>query len=434
MAAGPLLIFAIVYALIVTERLDRTAAALLGALAVVFLGYIPAADAFARVDLNVIFLLAGMMITVEVLSQTGLFEWVAVVIAQRARGNGLAILLGLMAATAFLSAFLDNVTTVVLIVPITILITQILEIPATPFLLLEAIGSNIGGTATLIGDPPNILIGSRSGLNFNDFLLNTGPLVIILMATLLLAAYFIFGAALRPSAAARENMMRAEPHRAITQPRRLRRALPVFLLTLAGFAFCHAIHVEPGFVALLGAMITVLVTGSSMRTALEKVEWETIFFLIGLFILIGALEHNGLFQRIGAWMLSISQGNRLTACLALLWMAGLLSAFLGAVPVTIALMPLVQTMIPALTGQEAAAFDLTHPAAQPLWWSLALGACLGGNGTILGTAANVVVTQIAARNHYPVSFTRFMRYGTPITLLSLTISSVYIWLRYFVLT
>jgi Na+/H+ antiporter NhaD/arsenite permease-like protein len=424
-----LAIFAVTYAFIVSERVPPATAAIIGGALVVFLQLIPHEVALESVDLEVVFLLTGMMIVVNILSETGLFEWVAVTIAQRSKGNGIVILAGLTLSTAVLSAFLDNVTTVVLIVPITILITQILDLPVMPFLILEAIFSNIGGTATLVGDPPNILIGAQTHLTFNDFLLNLAPAILILVLLLLVIVVVLLRKHLYVAPEARERIMIAQPEKAITDGRLLSRALPVFFLILLGFVFAHGIGVQPSMVALLGAFVMLVVTKSDMRRQLEKVEWETIFFLIGLFMLVGALEYNGLFEHMGAILADFTGGNMLLATLSVLWAAGVLAAFLSAVPVTIALIPLVSAYIVGMggtPGQHDPAFDM-------LWWALALGACLGGNGTMLGAPANLLVVQIARKNRYHVSFYDFARYGIPVLILSLVLSSFYLYVRYFLL-
>ena len=427
---GALIIFAICYALIAFEKMDRTVAAMLGAAAVVFLGIIPEDAALERVDLNVFFLLVGMMTIVEILSQTGLFEWVAIVIAQKARGNGMLILIGLVTATAVLSAFLDNVTTVVLIIPITILITQILELPTAPFLILEAIFSNIGGTATLIGDPPNILIGSRANLTFLEFLFNLTPVVALVMVLLIPLLFLVFRKMMQVKPEARDRMMIARPELAITDPKRLKRGLPIFLLTIAGFCVSHTINVEPGLVALAGAMLTILVTRSNLRKVFERLEWDTLFFLFGLFILVGSLEHQGLFKVMGTALFNLTEGQMMLGMLAVLWLSGLLSAVLGAVPVVVAMIPLVHTMIDAYFAGSGLSPELEHLIGEPLWWALALGCCFGGIGTILGAAANVVVVQIAKKNNYHISFMHFARYGLPIVLFALLVCSLYLYFRY----
>lgn len=428
-----LIIFVICYALIVTERMDRTAAALLGASAVVIFGLVPYEEVLRRVDLNVVFLLAGMMIVVNVLSHTGLFEWIAVVIAQTARGNGVLILAGLLIATALLSALLDNVTTVVLIAPITILLTQILEVRAAPFLVLEAIFSNIGGAATLVGDPPNILIGSQTHLGFNDFVVHLAPVVLICMVAALAIILPLYRGSMRVSPAARARIMRAQPRLAITDPVRLRRGLIVFAGILAGFVFSHALGVEPGIVALAGGVTMILVCRLDVRETLEKVEWDSIFFLIGLFMLVGALDYHGLFDELGQRLFAGAEGSLPLALLAVLWGSAIASALVGAIPVTMAMIPLLHAMMPAIAatmGMSGEAELFTRHVAEPLWWALALGACLGGNGSIIGAAANVVVVQIAQRNHCRVSFAAFSLYGAPIMVLTLVIASAYLLFRY----
>ncbi len=424
--ATAIIIFLITYALIVTERVERTTAAVIGAVAMIVFGVIPQDEALRAIDLNVIFLLVGMMLVVNVLSETGVFEWVAVWVARATRGNAIFILLGVVTATGFLSAFLDNVTTVVLIAPVTILITQILNVPSTPFLVLEAIYSNLGGTATLIGDPPNIIIGSRVGLSFNDFLWNLTPVVFIVCISLLLYLFVRYRYSLQAADIDRQKVMEARPERAIVEPAALRRALPVFGLTIAGFMAGHLLHLEPGLVALVGGFLILLVVGVHPREAFCKVEWETIFFLIGLFILVGGLEHQGFFELLGAKMAHATAGNFSLAVQVTLWGSAVLSALLGAMPVVIAFVPLLQSV-------HENFLQLPHMdafALQGLWCALSLGACFGSNGTMISTPANVIVAQIAKRNRCPISFVEFSRYSIPITIFSLVISALYLHLRY----
>ncbi|HOC70821.1 MAG TPA: ArsB/NhaD family transporter [Candidatus Hydrogenedentes bacterium] len=426
-------VFVIVYALMITEKLDRTAAAVFGAAAVLLLHGVPYEEALAHIDLDVILLLIGMMMSVDILAQTGLFEWVAIYIAQRARGNPLVILLGLLSATALLSAFLDNVTTVVLMAPVTILITQILELPTVSFLTLSVLFSNIGGTATLIGDPPNIIIGARSGLSFNAFLLHLTPAVLLCMGAVFIGIFVLKGNTFKTSPALRTRIMKASPSKAILDPRRLKRGLLVFFCILVGFSASRFLGVQPGIIAIAGGFCMVLLTRSDLRSALIKVEWETILFLMGLFMLVGALEHNGLFEQVARFVFGLTQGHLFATTLLVLWCSALLSAFFGNIPVVIAMIPLVNSIITStqleINGdpQVMAAF-----VAGPLWWSLALGACFGGNGTLYGAAANVVVSQIAKHNGYRIAFVDFLRFSVPVTLLTLVISSLYIYLRYFI--
>lgn len=427
-----LAIFAVAYLFIVTEWVDRTVTAIIAAAACVLAGLIPYHDALATVDLDVVFLLTGMMLVVAVLGDTGLFEWVAIAIAKAARGNGLVILLALLVATAVLSALLDNVTTVVLIAPIAILITQILNLPAAPVLILLAIASNIGGAATLVGDPPNIIIGSASGLTFRQFGEHMGPIILLILLAVLPVVAVGMRRSMHAEAATRQRIRRAHPRLAITDPARLYRGMAVFGLILAGFLFSHTLQVEPGLIALAGGLLMLVVCKSPVRETLERVEWTTIFFLVGLFMTVGALEHNGLFEMLGNAMAAGTEGHLFAACMAVLWLSAALSAVAGNIPVTIAMIPLVQVLIRTFKAAEGVPMDyLGVDIAQPLWWSLALGACLGGNGSMFGAAANIVVIQIARRNGYTLSFMDFLRYGLPVTIVSCALASGYVYWRYF---
>jgi len=431
-----IVVFVIAFAAIVSEKVDRMIAAILGATVLIMFRSIPYEEAVARIDFNVIFLLVGMMMVVYILAETGLFEWVAVVIAQKARGDGRIILAGLLVATAVLSALLDNVTTVVLMTPVTILITQILGLPTVPFLLLEALFSNIGGTATLIGDPPNILIGSQSHLTFNQFALHLGPVVLITMALTIPCAALLLGTSLSVPPEVRERILKATPNRAITDPFRLRRGLIVFLVLIGGFSLSHAVGIEPGLLALAGAAIMVVVCRSDLHRTMQAVEWNTIFFLIGLFMLVGGLEYHGLFHELGAAMFSLTKGQFFLTVMAILWVSAILSAVMGNIPVVIAMIPLVKSIEPVFADQLGVDGDLALTqviVTEPLFWALALGTCFGGNGTLYGAAANVVVAQIATRNHFRITYTDFLRYGAPMTLASLVVASMYIWVRYFLL-
>jgi len=427
------IIFAVAYVFIASEKVDKTIVALLGAAAVICFGQISYEDALSKVDLNVIFLLVGMMVIVNVLAITGVFEWVAIKLAQRAKGNGIAILILFLTITAILSAFLDNVTTVILMAPVTILICQILNLPTVQFLIMEAIFSNIGGTATLVGDPPNILIGSQTHLGFNDFLIHLAPVIVVIMLVLIPVTALTFRKHTHTQANARERVMRAKPEAAILEPAKLKRASAVFGLTLLGFFAGHLVHMEPGIIALASAMIMVLVCRCSLHDMLSKVEWNTILFFVGLFMLIGALEEKGAFEALGSFMLTMTQGNLLLTAITILWFSALVSAIVDNIPLVISMIPLVKAIVP----QFAESLGLTDPeqirltVTEPLFWALALGACLGGNGSLIGASANVVVAQVARRNHYELSFLQFTKYGFLYMLLSLSISTLYVYLRYF---
>jgi Na+/H+ antiporter NhaD/arsenite permease-like protein len=431
----PIITFAIVYVLIATEKVDKTIAAGLGAAAVIMLHSIPYEKALGYIDLNVILLLVGMMMIVGVLAQTGLFEWMAVVVARKSKGNGAAILAFFVILTAVISAFLDNVTTVILIAPITILVCQVLELPVMPFLILEAVFSNIGGTATLIGDPPNIMIGSRVGLSFNEFAVHLTPAILVIMVATVLAVLAFFRKQLGVREAVRRRIYKTDPQAAITDHRNLKRGLGVFALVLAGFFFGRAANIQPGIVALGGGMLTALVCRSDIRQVVSKVEWNTLLFFVGLFMLVGAMQENGVFMWLGRAMVTLTHGDLLATTIMILWASALVSAVVDNIPLVMAMIPLIQSIVPVFASQLGIAGDAAAVHQQvvfPLFWALSLGACLGGNGTLIGASANVVISQIGKRNGYDLTFMRFTRLGFPLMILSIMVSTVYLWLRYFV--
>lgn len=427
-------IFLVTYAMIASEKMDKTLAALLGAVAMIVSGVVPYEDALGAIDMNVIFLLVGMMIIVGILAQTGVFEWMAIHIARLANGNGLAIMILFLVLTAVISAFLDNVTTVILIAPLTIFVTQILEIPTKPLLIMEAIFSNIGGTATLVGDPPNILIGARARLSFNEFIVNLSPIILVVMMVCLVIVGLYYRKAMRTNTTGRERIRRARPDLAILQPGPLRRAACVFAVVLAGLFFGRFLNIEPGLLALGGCVLMAVVVKREAHEIMGFVEWNTIFFFIGLFMLIFGLEHKGVFEMMGQFLLKMTGGNLLITALAILWFSAFASAIVDNIPLVMAMIPLVQSMAPVfarqmgIEGQDAlVAAQISHP----LFWSLALGACLGGNGTLIGASANVVISQIANRNNQGFTFWEFCKLGIPLTFVSLVLCSGYIYLRYF---
>lgn len=429
-----LAIFLVVYTLIAFDIVDKTAAALLGAGAVILLHLVPYDVAIKSVDMNVIFLLIGMMIVMSILAETGFLEWLAITIAQRAKGNAKIIVLQFLLVTAALSAVLDNVTTVILIAPITILITQLLELRTAPILILLAIFSNIGGTGTLIGDPPNIIIGSATGLSFNEFLFNLGPVIAVITLVCLAMVRYRLGTSLDAPEEARRRVMMAEPGLAILQPLLLKKCGAVLVLILLGFFTSRFTGFEPGIVALAGSVVMMVVCRVDIHVALNKVEWATILFFIGLFMLISALEHNGLFEKSGDLLVHATEGNLLLTVMVILWVSAFASAIVDNIPLVIAMLPLIKTMIPAFALQMGLADspDLIQTTiAAPLYWALALGACLGGNGTLIGASANVVIAQIGARNNAAISFMEFTRAGFPLMLLTIFISMIYLYLRYF---
>ena len=426
------IIFVGAYVLIATEKINKTIVAILGGVLMLCFHLVSFEQAMAAIDLNVIFLLVGMMAAMYILSQTGFFQWVAVSIAKHAKGNPLLIMLLMVVVTAFISAFLDNVTTVVLLVPVTILIAQILEISPVPFIITEAIASNIGGTASLIGDPPNILIGLQAGLSFNDFLINLAPGVLVILAVFIATVLLVFRRQLKVPRKVRERLADSIPHLAIVDPATMKKALIVLGCMMLGFFFHTYLHLEAGIIALAGGMILLLICRAESNEALMQVEWGVIFFFIGLFMMSSALQHNGVIGFLADSMLKLSRNNLTATCLILLWGSAILSAFLDNIPFVITMVPILKMLFPPI----ALSMGITDPhqihlqVAQPLWWSLALGACLGGNGTLIGASANVIAARISEKNGYPLSFMHFTKYGFLFMLQSVAISTLYIWLRY----
>ena len=440
-----IIIFIITYLFIASEKIDKAIAAILGASAMVVLGVASFPAMLTKVDLNVLALLIGMMIIVNIMATTGVFEWIAVKIARQTKGNGILVVIEFLLATAFVSAFMDNVTTVILMAPVTILITQLLRMPTVPILIMEAIFSNIGGTATLIGDPPNILIGATCGLSFNQFILNMTPVIIIISAVILGLVIFVMRKTLVTEKQAMEAVMMTDSTRAILDPKCLRSSLIVFVLVLIGFFTGSITHIEPGLIAICGALLMSLICRVSLAHMLEKVEWTTIMFFCGLFMLIGALELNGVFSKLGASMVQLTQGNFTLTVMIILWGSAILSAFVDNIPLVIAMIPLINSIIPvfarSMYGIEMPVDYLTQTGyviptevaqhiREPLFWALALGACLGGNGSLIGASANGVICQIARKNRYSMSFMQFTRYGAPIMLTSTAISSGDRYFRY----
>ncbi len=412
------IVFIVAYALIAIEPFDRTIIALLGALAVIVLGVVDQHEAFAAIDLNVIFLLAGMMVIAGILAKTGLFEWLAVRSLRLSRGQPMALLLILATITAVLSAFLDNVTTVVLIVPVTISIARRLDVSPVPYLIAQVLASNIGGTATLIGDPPNILIGSAAGLDFTAFLVNLAPVTVAIYGAFVAIAYLIWRKRLEVPSERREAAVEGTEGATITDKPLLAKGLVVSALVLVGFLAHQALGLEAATVALLGATVMMLVGRIDAHDALREVEWRTLFFFIGLFILVEAVVHVGIIGGIGDWLAVQTAGNETLASMALLWFSAGASAVVDNIPYTATAIPIVERLIEGgLPGQA-------------LWWSLALGACLGGNLTLVGAAANVVVANQAAQAGHRIGFLQFMRYGVVVTVASLLISTGYVWVMY----
>jgi Na+/H+ antiporter NhaD/arsenite permease-like protein len=411
-------VFLVAYGLIASERFDRTLVALLAGLLVVALGVIDQEAAFAAIDFNVIFLLAGMMVLAGGLSQTGFFEFVAGHAIRLSRGEPFRLLIILTLVTAALAALLDNVTTVVLLTPVTLSIARTLRVSPFPYLISQVFASNIGGTATLIGDPPNILIGSAAGLDFGDFLLNLAPVVLLIMVAFLVIMRVAFLRHMDDDVDRLDLLAAVDPARAIKDRPLMIRALVVLGLTILGFLFHSTLGLEAATVALLGATILMIVGRLDPHEALRDIEWSTLFFFVGLFMLIEAIVHVGIVGGIADALANATGGQLGVATMGVLWFSALASAIVDNIPYTATAIPIVERLIDS--GLKA----------DPLWWSLALGACLGGNLTIVGASANIVVANLAARDGHPITFMQFFRYGVVVVVASLLISTLYLWIRY----
>jgi Na+/H+ antiporter NhaD/arsenite permease-like protein len=411
-------IFVVAYVLIATERWDRTAVALVGGLLVVLFGVLDQQEAFAAIDLNVIFLLAGMMVIASVLARTGFFELLALHSVRLSRGHPIRLLLILAAVTAVLSALLDNVTTVLLMTPIIFSVAKRLDVPPMPYLLASVFASNIGGTATLIGDPPNILIGSAAGLGFGDFLLNLAPVVILVFLVFAGIMTLSFRSHLKVPDERRENALERAEGTAIKDRPLLYRTLIVTSATIAGFLVHGPLGLEPATIALLGAAALMLVADLDVAETLKEIEWSTLFFFVGLFMLVEGLVATGIVTRAADALAEATAGNAAVATIALLWFSAFASAIVDNIPYTATAIPVVGRLVDSGMHTDA------------LWWALSLGACLGGNLTIVGASANVVVANIADRAGHPIRFAEFLRYGAAVFASSLVIASAYLWVRY----
>jgi Na+/H+ antiporter NhaD/arsenite permease-like protein len=412
----PIIIFAGALALIASERVDRTKVALLGATLVVLSQAISQEHAIEAVDWNTIGLLAGMMLMVRLTQATGVYTWMAIRAGQWSGGRPLKVVLALAVTTAVLSAFLDNVTTVLLIVPITFLLADALDVDPVPLIMIEIFASNIGGTATLIGDPPNILIAGHTGLSFGAFIVNLAPIVIVTSVVVIGGLYLTFRGRLQVTPEARERVMELDASRAIEDRGELLRTGPILLVTILLFFFHKALHLEPATVALAGASVMLLVTRQHLEKALGGIEWPTLFFLIGLFVMVGALEEAGALSEAADGIASITGGDRVAELLGIVWFSALGSGAVDNIPFTAAMIPVVD--------------ELGGGTDDAYWWALALGACFGGNATIIAAAANVAASGMSAKAGHPIGFLQFLKYGIPVTLVSLVLATGYVMLRY----
>lgn len=421
--AVAVVIFVVAYALIISEKVHRTIVGIFGAMLMILCGIISQETAISHIDFNTLGLLMGMMIIVNITSETGLFNFLAIWAAKKVKAWPIALLVALSALTMVCSALLDNVTTVLLTVPITFSITAQLKVDVKPYLISQILASNIGGTATLIGDPPNIMIGSAVGLNFMDFIANLTGIAIIIFLIVEALLIVIYGKELKTQPELQQKVMRLDEKSQIADKALLKKCLAVIAITISLFVLHGALGLETATAALTGAGLLLLITytrnEAMIAKVLSKVEWLAIFFFAGLFVLVGALVETGVIKMLAAEAIKLTNGNVNATAMLILWMSAVASAFIDNIPFVATLIPLIQDM-----GQ----MGLSN--LDPMWWSLALGACLGGNGTLIGASANVVVASMAAQRGRQISFIGFMKIAFPIMILTIAISSVYVWLRY----
>lgn len=412
------LVFLFVMAAIISEKVHRSVAAMAGAVVLLLFHVLSIDEATSYVDINTIGVLVGMMLFVAVVKNSGLFEYVAIKAAKLTKGRPMAIMVVFAVITALLSAFLDNVTTVLLIGPMTIAITQMLEVNPIPYLLSQIMASNIGGTATLIGDPPNIMIGSAAGLSFMDFVINTGSVIVIIMAVTVLIYYFMYRSRI---SVVRENMqkvMELDEDRSIKDKPLLIKSVIMTVVVVIGFVFHSQLQVESATVALFAAGFMLVFGKQDAEEIILGVEWSTILFFIGLFVVVGGLQKSGVISSMAEVMISFVGDNQALGIIIILWVSAIISSFLDNIPFVATLIPLILTM-------ESSGVDVA-----PLWWALSLGACLGGNGTLVGASANVVLAGVSAKNGYPITFMQYTKVGFPLMLISIVISMVYLLLRF----
>ncbi len=414
-----LTIFIITYGIIVSEKINRTIIAFVGAVLLVLFKVLDLELAFESIDFHTITLLIGMMIIVNILKRTGLFQYVAIKAAKLAKGEPWKILITLVVITAISSALLDNVTTVLLIVPVTLVITETLQIDPIPFMITQILAANIGGTATLIGDPPNIMIGSETNLGFMDFFINLAPVVLVIFIVTFLIIKKMYKSKLHVKEELKAKIMSLDENLALKDKRLLIKSLFVLALTIVGFASHQFIGMETATVALSGAALLLLISKVDPEDIFHEIEWLTIFFFAFLFILVGSLEEVGVIDYIAKGFLDLTKGDLMLTTLLILWVAGIASAFLDNIPFVATMIPLIKSI------GVLSAINIT-----PLWWALALGACLGGNGTLVGASANVVVAGILEKHKHKISFFQYMKIAFPLMILSIFISSIYLYLFY----
>ena len=413
-----IIVFVVVIGLIISEKVNSAAAALAGAMALVVTGVMSAHRALSYIDFNTIGLLVGMMVLVAIIRQSGLFEYVAIKAAKMVHGDPWKIMIAFILLTAILSGILDNVTTVLLVGPMTIAIAKMLEINPVPFLMTQILASNVGGTATLIGDPPNIMIGSAANLSFVDFLKNTGLAVALVIVFMIVMMRFVYKKEIEVEGLDTSKIMNLDPDKSITDKPLLIKGVVVIVLVILGFIFHDQIGMETSVIALTAAAVMLIIGGVNVDNAIQDVEWTTIAFFMALFVVVGGLTETGVIKQVAAVIIERTAGHPVMMMLILLWASALLSSFLNNIP-------FIATLIPLVLALKADGMD-----AEPLWWAISLGACLGGNGTMIGASANVVLSDISTKHGYPITFKSYLRVGMPFMLGSVLISMVFLLVKY----
>lgn len=430
------IIFVVAFVLIASDRVNITVVALLGAAAMMVLGILEEQEAFFSpefgIDHTVIYLLIGLMLVVNVLERTGVFEWLSIKAVKLAKGYPFRMLILLSMVTAVVSAFLNNITTVMLVAPVAVMVARALKVDAIPFLISLALASNIGGTATLIGDPPNMMIASKASLNFMDFIYNLAPVVIVVMVAFLASVRLIWGRSMTVAPELRQKVMAMDESGTITNPRLLYQSLVVLALMLFGFFFPDLHHLPPATVALAGGTVLLFLARDNTEELLRDIDWQTIFFFVGLFIIVGGVAKAGLISVFAEKVMDMTQGSMLATSMVVLWSSAIVSAFVNNIPFIATMNPMIIDIAKNSYPQATDLVSQLHqPGLMPVWWALALGGCLGGNGTLVGASANIVAAQIGNKNGFPVSFKRFTLYGFPLMIESIIISMAYVYVRYF---
>lgn len=411
-------VFLIVILLIISERVHRTAAAMAGAMVLILTGVMSADKALSYIDFNTIGVLVGMMIFVAIVRRSGMFEYIAVRAAKAVHGDPWKIMVAFTLITAVLSAILDNVTTVLLVGPMSIAIARMLKIDPVPFLMGQILASNVGGTATLIGDPPNIMIGSAAHLSFMDFLENTGFAVLFILAVLILLMKIVYEKKIEMGTVDTSAIEKLDPSKSITNRALMRKGIIVLICVIVGFMFHDKLGIESSVIALTAAAVMLIIGREDVNEAIQDVEWTTILFFMSLFVVVGGLTETGIIKELASKIIDATNGHPMVTMLVLLWASALLSSILDNIP-------FVATLIPLILAMQADGIDVTS-----FWWAISLGACLGGNGTMIGASANVVLSDISTKHGYPITFKSYLKVGMPFMLLSIVISTVFLVVKF----